>query len=444
LKNDPRTGGGTTDSGVSVAEGDGGASDDAGVPQADRTDAGVSAGDGGTTLTCIENWPTQPNSGSKPSIEGVQPGIKWKKTVPWLAYTSDLVLTGDRIGLLAGNKLWLLDRSGNVVGDFLDATAMGSATVVADAIGNFYLATSRIVALTQDGAVRWTFEFGPSVSPLYSVGETSSTMLLSPMGVLYFAASDGYVYALQTSDGHVQWKREVGLRADGRVRWMNIGVGDAVFVEDRAYRASDGTPLGDLNVNGAAVQPLLASSSGVLAGRYVNSPDGRLENRMHMLGRCGELQWSFPDMQSWYSTLAGTDDALFVTRFDGTRFWSYWYSKTGSALKGPLPNRGVASALGADGTVYSLECDSGLLDQANMTVFAYASDLTEAWALGMGAPCNYSAAALADDGLLYLARDVSAGVEVIAIQTKSPGIASTAWPARRHDNRRTSWLGSAP
>jgi outer membrane protein assembly factor BamB len=351
-------------------------------------------------------------------------------------YTSDLVLTADRIALLAGNKLWLLDRSGNVVRDVLDPEAHGAATVVADGSGNFYFVMSKVFSVTRDGATRWVFNLGSGIW-------TSSRMLLSPSGILYFAASDGYIYALRTSDGQVHWKQGGALRPDGIVRPVIIGVGDALFVDDKVYRAGDGTLLGSIAVNGAPVQPGPAWAAGFVAGRFVEVGD-RLQLRLHLLGKCGQLLWSFPDRDSWHVGLVGKDDALLVRRFDGTNFWSHWYSATGALLDGPHPTRGIPTALGADGTVYSLECVAGPLGPGDMTVFAYAPDLSVSWSLPLGAPCNFQAAALADDGVLYIARDVSNGVEVVAVQTASPGLASTPWPTRGHDNGRTGWLGSAP
>jgi hypothetical protein len=75
-----------------------------------------------------------------------------------------------------------------------------------------------------------------------------------------------------------------------------------------------------------------------------------------------------------------------------------------------------------------------------MSLVAYSSELTESWRIELGKPCTYSGTVLADDGVLYVAREVADGIEVIAVQTASPGLAPTAWPARRHDNRQTGWL----
>jgi hypothetical protein len=50
---------------------------------------------------------------------------------------------------------------------------------------------------------------------------------------------------------------------------------------------------------------------------------------------------------------------------------------------------------------------------------------------------------LDDDGVMYLSRQgETSGAEIIAIQTRSPGLADSSWPSLRHDNRGTAWLVS--
>jgi hypothetical protein len=46
-----------------------------------------------------------------------------------------------------------------------------------------------------------------------------------------------------------------------------------------------------------------------------------------------------------------------------------------------------------------------------------------------------------DDGILYTRVQTSTAETVVAIQTKSPGLASSSWPTLRHDNRASGWGG---
>ena len=117
-----------------------------------------------------------------------------------------------------------------------------------------------------------------------------------------------------------------------------------------------------------------------------------------------------------------------------------WYSAEGALRQGPRPVPGFATTLGADGTVYTTACSQQDARTSDLSLVAYSSELTSMWRLELGKPCTYSGTALADDGVLYLARELIDGIEILAIQTASPGLAPTAWPTRRHDNRRTNWL----
>jgi hypothetical protein len=82
-------------------------------------------------------------------------------------------------------------------------------------------------------------------------------------------------------------------------------------------------------------------------------------------------------------------------------------------------------------------------------LIAYTSDLEEMWRLNLGKPdnCPIGNGVLDEDGVLYLARALSGGdenVEILAIQTQSPGLAESSWPSLRHDNRGTMWLVPLP
>ncbi len=48
---------------------------------------------------------------------------------------------------------------------------------------------------------------------------------------------------------------------------------------------------------------------------------------------------------------------------------------------------------------------------------------------------------LVEHGMMYLVHPSEKGaVEVVGIQTRSPGLADSSWPSLRHDNRGTAWL----
>ena len=48
---------------------------------------------------------------------------------------------------------------------------------------------------------------------------------------------------------------------------------------------------------------------------------------------------------------------------------------------------------------------------------------------------------MVNSGVLYLTRDQSWSTNLLAIQTRSPGLAKSSWPTSAHDNHGTAWLG---
>jgi hypothetical protein len=116
-------------------------------------------------------------------------------------------------------------------------------------------------------------------------------------------------------------------------------------------------------------------------------------------------------------------------------------------IAGPIEVAGFPIAAGADGTIYVYMTPRFNADKQRDRLTAYSLDLKELWRLelpdsGAGLIGNVI---LDDDGMMYVARGgktsgLPRGLEVLAIQTRSPGLADSSWPSLRHDNRGTSWL----
>jgi len=170
---------------------------------------------------------------------------------------------------------------------------------------------------------------------------------------------------------------------------------------------------------------------------------------------CGRLKWS-TRVDSLYDDWSGVislTETLVATKWDadakGNRLSPdrmYRYAADGTVVQGPVAGQGEPYLAGADGTIYTVNCaDSS--PKANQLI-AYSSDLQELWRLNLGVSnnCPVGNAVLDDDGILYLMRGLttSDGVEILAIQTSSPGLAESSWPSLRHDNRGTMWLAPLP
>lgn len=77
----------------------------------------------------------------------------------------------------------------------------------------------------------------------------------------------------------------------------------------------------------------------------------------------------------------------------------------------------------------------------NQTLLAYSWNLEKLWSLDLGQGCSQAGGVLGDDGVLYFARQLDAGIQVVAVQTQSPGLAQTAMPIWwYYNNRHTGWL----
>jgi hypothetical protein len=145
---------------------------------------------------------------------------------------------------------------------------------------------------------------------------------------------------------------------------------------------------------------------------------------------CGRNLWA---PQQGVFGLSGFQNELLV----GTGVSSYVYSPGGERLRGPAYVEDWPAVLGADGILYTLKCDS---KKDEYSLHANSWELKEQWSLDLGSPCTDISPLLDDNGVMYVIRDGMWGVTTTAVQTPSPGLAHTAKPSCRNNNRRTGWL----
>ncbi|MFH0900470.1 MAG: hypothetical protein V2A73_07560, partial [Pseudomonadota bacterium] len=115
-----------------------------------------------------------------PSLDK-EPAVLWKKNLGWTTLRGEIVLAGEHMAVTTGNKLWILDRSGNVTGELLDASSQLGCTPAADPDGNFYFGTSNVYRVEPDGKVDWTLPLGSNLGKSQETTDTSP-FLLSPDG----------------------------------------------------------------------------------------------------------------------------------------------------------------------------------------------------------------------------------------------------------------------
>jgi hypothetical protein len=125
----------------------------------------------------------------------------------------------------------------------------------------------------------------------------------------------------------------------------------------------------------------------------------------------------------------------------GSPVWLEAYDTQGALVAGPVPG-GRPVAVGADGTIYGLLCNEQDWTQPSSLV-GYTPDFRETMRVDLNGYCPEEGVALSDDGVLYLVRGAPspAGAEVVAVQTRSPGLARSSWPiVGKGDNGGTRWL----
>ena len=170
---------------------------------------------------------------------------------------------------------------------------------------------------------------------------------------------------------------------------------------------------------------------------------------------CGNVKWSkWVQMMSDVSGIIAAGERLATTSYqldaNGKQLspnMMTLYGPDGSIGAGPVEVEGRPLVAGADGTIYTVRCEESqqVGTPAINRILAYSSDLTELWRFDLGGDFCMGMTGnvvLDDDGVMYLMRSSpnTSGTQVMAIQTRSPGLADSSWPSWRHDNRGTAWL----
>jgi outer membrane protein assembly factor BamB len=407
---------------------------------------------------CIQQWPAAggPHEVKAP-LDAEAPKLLWAVDVGGTqcgvggiaSGDGGPVLSGDRIAFQAGTYVYFLNKDGTNPQRVSHTSFISCASgVAADAEGNVYsVLPEGVLSLNPSGGARW---MGGGGRGSQSESAYYYPPVVAPDGVVYAATSDDRVYALRAKDGSAVWSKTVqGARMLG-------GAGNGLFVVANGRGVSvldtaQGRSLGTLSVmvDGKA-SIFLAEWGGWLLGWDWGIVSGT--NWVH--DPCGTVRWSMYNNQTYYGGGGPLAVGELLVATMGERDGDTWASRgiavfdaSGAQVASAPSAKGIVAAIGADGTVYTVNCEGGTAQGGSPPAFplrAYSPDLMEQWSFELGPDsCNMTGNVVLDeDGVLYLMRRSPniTGTQVMAIQTRSPGLADSSWPSWRHDNRGTAWL----
>ena len=422
-------------------------------------------GDAPATLkswdVCATGWPAAPSPQPLQSPLSVTPSLLWVKDLAHGGLgLGGLAVAGDRLAVSTGNQVQIVSRSGDILHTYTDSRLQVHSPPTADAAGNVYVVTqSGIHSIDNDANDRWhayVFDTSPNDPELL----TLPPPVLSPEGRLYAKGSHPGLVSVDAKDGGGGW----GLPDGGS---PIAGAGLLLFVSGSpSTRVLDTTThafVGQLDPGAgqATVLGFPVRSNGTRHGcARIRPRRGRHDvGRVRRAGDVRKSPWTFRDGVPQLAGLIGADERLITVAWDGNANTSVmrsltdtWvaYTSDGTRAAGPsttadLPILGarggeVPMFSGADGTTYGVLCDDNPLDVLKSWLIAYGTDLKEQWRVDISPACPTGNGVFTDDGVAYFTRRSDVDVELIAVQTTSPGLAKSSWPTLRHDNQGTSWL----
>lgn len=368
-----------------------------------------------------------------------QPRRLWTKALGWRGLQpGGPVATKQRLAVSTANRLFIIDQVGAVVASVQaqrEHEVMSAPT--SDAAGNLYFAAgARLYSATDEGKPRWSTADTPGMG-----ASPASPPLLSPDGVVYVIGGDGKLIAARSEDGKLLWANDaepsslaLGFTRSGR-GWV---VANSPLRGSTLFAAFDGSRQDTAKSRpGAPIFAKLVGGSTGLLGFSIADSSSSARSTLHTLSFCGDsATTTLVDAQP--SLLLPNDDVVVTShaRDDSPAFTIRSMTERGGA---PTTRSavGVPIAIGADDSIFALSCDA---TTGPSRLDVYGVDLSRRYSVELGLGCPAARPILQPDGKLFLVRErPDVGVEVIAVQTSSPGLATRGWPVARHDSQGTSW-----
>ena len=395
---------------------------------------------------CVEDWPDEREPFTPaPAIDEVTPEILWSQRITGTPPNDTLILAQDHVLLGASSRLYSVERATGAVSRVTSGGRESITTAAIDDQGQRYFAGFSMYSVTPDGEYRYIVPLSPD--PLQPV-RARGRMIQDPDGVLFFGTDDGYLYAVEPSDGSVRWKRQASKSGERRPIVVG-GIGDALlaFSPDGTWRPQlwnrhTGEPMAWFtSEDGERHGAMIGATLGIVTQRFEDRGGSYPWMHISVLDRCSKERFSVPATRPQWPVLIGPGDHLYVVERDdipGSDTFVSVYAPDGMRAAGPT-RMPIPWAIGADGTIYAVSCDSEGVEGPSR-LHAYSADLEERWMLPLGDACPMSGPVIDDSGRLFFAWYRDRGTEIVAVQTPSPGLARTSWATRRGDERATGWV----
>ena len=236
-----------------------------------------------------------------------------------------------------------------------------------------------------NGSPRWNTATNAAVEASPVIGSD---------GTVYVGSTDGFFYALNSSDGSIKWTNSdpmgfvVSSAAIGASGTLYFGCNDSNLY---AVNSSDGTTAWTYATGAPITSSPTVAADGTI---YVGSWDGNL----YAVSSTGSLVWQFTTALPVESSPAiGADGTVY---FGSDDKYVYALNPDGTLKWQTLTAGGVSSspAIGRDGTVYVGSSDSNIyaLDRATGTV---------KWTFVTGGPVTSSPAVAPDSSVIVGSTD---------------------------------------
>jgi outer membrane protein assembly factor BamB len=417
----------------------------------------------------VGDWIAPPSAPIfEPSLPVEAPVLLWSLTLDGGTdgYGTGPVLSGERLVLSTGPRIFFVEKDGSRTEDVawrVGAPSDGSRTPgpwsapVSDREGNVYLVSwSGIYSLTPDGQPRWKAQF-PGMGygrggGEFPIAHQCPPPVLSPEGVLFAVTSDERAHAVDSRTGAERWSAPAPTYHSSYLSRIDGGGGNRLMF----YRAGDGELVLDATT-GATVGSMRQWCAGSSLGSFgwtmaVECTSGATSfDTCHLpLAPDGSPRTRDKYLASLIAPgerLVMFDYAIDANGYPIDPRFLTLYDRDGTPAAGPAPVSGWPLVVGADGTIYAVDCavsKTATTTSAALRILAYSPVLEALWRLDVPGQCGHVSGVLLDtSGILYVTRpgDRLDSTNLVAVQTGSPGLANSSWPAPAHDNHGTSWLG---